>query len=873
MTTYSVDNGTGNNTLYQLNDTNLPNPIPNGHVLSYSTTQNKWITSAPGGGGGATTLQALTDTNIIDPVPDGHYLAYSTFQNKWVPTPLPAQTLESLTDTTVSNPLDTHFLVHDGTSWVNRTSSIVDHSDVSNDPPNQGDVLFWNSTLEHYQPAPLPPTIETLDALIDVNLTAPLTNAFLYHNGTEWVDKIPVFADLSNFNASVVPTNGEVLTWNSTTSKYEPTALGGGGATDLNGLGDVIIATPVDKQSLIYNGTSWVNRLPAIADCSDYDGTVAPFNKDVLTWNSTTNKYEPKAPEVQTLAGLVDVNLTAPLEGFLYVAGGIWTDRVPALADLSDIDGTIVPIQGDVLTWNDTTSKYEAATLNVALDELSDTLITGAQTGEILIYNGTEWVNAPLPTTELSDVSNIAATIQGQVLTWNTTISAYEPIMPSINTLGDVVVTAPMAAEILIYNGTEWINAPLPTTELSDVNDVPANTSGSILVWDQPTLIYNPMLAPVFTETYVNLENIKNVTTTGLGFVPYSQITSILNPIARYLPSGISFGPSLSWIDSITATNGIERQNLAGLSLGSIAGKPAVSIANVGAINLFTQTPIVEDNGFCVYMVVENYSTAVNQGRLLSLISSSILAGTGSFDTGNASQLAVLMESVTGVNTQMQGFYNGVAKDYTPVVPFIGTPITVIVFQSSSTTSPANEIRYDLYINNNLYTLIGAAATLNAGFVSNLIQLGGSNFTNGTAPVSGQSAFRVCEVGAFGSAMSLLQLNGFSAGLNLEYRNVAPPSSLIGGDILRFDGPTNTWNNDRIPLSSTNTVIDVLAPNGAGSQIIYNGFKFVNRQRSYGSLRFPYRNHLDVFQTQVWSAGVGVWAQIVPNLATAVFYS
>ena len=54
--------------------------------------------------------------------------------------------------------------------------------------------------------------------------------------------------------------NGEVIKWNSTTSRWENgTVSGGGGASALDDLTDVTITTPTSGQVLKYNGSAWVN--------------------------------------------------------------------------------------------------------------------------------------------------------------------------------------------------------------------------------------------------------------------------------------------------------------------------------------------------------------------------------------------------------------------------------------------------------------------------------------------------------------------------------------------------------------------------------------------------------------------------------------
>lgn len=65
------------------------------------------------------------------------------------------------------------------------------------------------------------------------------------------------------------------------------------------------------------------------------------------------------------------------------------------------------------------------------LNGLTDVTISGVTTGEILKWNGSQWVNAP------------DATASGS---------------SNLDHLGDVTTTSPVAGQVLAYNGTQWVN-------------------------------------------------------------------------------------------------------------------------------------------------------------------------------------------------------------------------------------------------------------------------------------------------------------------------------------------------------------------------------------------------------------------------------
>jgi len=85
--------------------------------------------------------------------------------------------------------------------------------------------------------------------VVDVEELATLTPT------AEDVRKIAFVAD----NGSAVPTSYVLLSVEPPVWEPLVSTVGGGGATDLNGLTDVILSSPSNTQVLQYNGTNWVN--------------------------------------------------------------------------------------------------------------------------------------------------------------------------------------------------------------------------------------------------------------------------------------------------------------------------------------------------------------------------------------------------------------------------------------------------------------------------------------------------------------------------------------------------------------------------------------------------------------------------------------
>ena len=67
-----------------------------------------------------------------------------------------------------------------------------------------------------------------------------------------------------------------------------------------------------------------------------------------------------------------------------------------------------------------------------AIDDLTDVVLTAPSAGQVLKYDGSNWVN---------DSDDTGTTIN------------------NIDDIGDVAITAPSAGQVLKYDGSNWVNA------------------------------------------------------------------------------------------------------------------------------------------------------------------------------------------------------------------------------------------------------------------------------------------------------------------------------------------------------------------------------------------------------------------------------
>ena len=181
---------------------------------------------------------------------------------------------------------------------------------------------------------------------------------------------------------------------------------------------------------------------------------------------------------------------------------------------------------GTGISVSHTQSEGSTATvsLNASLDNVSDVVISSASNGEILLYNGTNWVNSTPPVSDhgsltglsdddhtqylnetrhnlvdhstamssvvLDDIGNVDASSPSsdQVLAWDSTGSkwinkTFTATVSTLDAVGDVTAPTPSSGDYLKWNGTAWVNDPInlgTDTTGSYMVDVTAGTGVSV---------------------------------------------------------------------------------------------------------------------------------------------------------------------------------------------------------------------------------------------------------------------------------------------------------------------------------------------------------------------------------------------------------
>lgn len=166
--------------------------------------------------------------------------------------------------------------------------------------------------------------------------------------------------------------------------------------------------------------------------------------------------------ETANIVGTLPITMTSETTG-------VFPDESTTLT-VSLADGTTT---GDVLTWNGVSKSWSGEAPNELLEGLADVTITNAASGEVLKYNGTEWVNGEI----------------------------------TLESLSDVITLTPTSGQILSYNGTNWenadtiteINATLPLewdSETSTVSILDGTINNQALLWSEDNKSWSVEVLP-----------------------------------------------------------------------------------------------------------------------------------------------------------------------------------------------------------------------------------------------------------------------------------------------------------------------------------------------------------------------------------------
>ena len=260
-------------------------------------------------------------------------------------------------------------------------------------------------------------------------------------------DVVLNLGDLNDVNLGVAgPSIGDIIAWdgnNWVSSAAPPADISGSSLGDLN---DVDVTGVNDGDILVWNESAgeWqsTNRGTVPENTSDLnnDGengtdpfiTEADVN-NILAGNKPDGTPDPNADKY--LKEGDDVSLLNNDAGYITDAG------VTKIIAGDSIE--VTPVEGTGEVTIDVAIDASGVVIN--LDDLNDVNVPAPDDGDVLSYNGSNWVSSAAPPADISG--------------------------SSINQLNDVDASGANDGDMLIWDGANWVNTPAPTKTSDLIND------------------------------------------------------------------------------------------------------------------------------------------------------------------------------------------------------------------------------------------------------------------------------------------------------------------------------------------------------------------------------------------------------------------
>ena len=336
-------------------------------------------------------------------------------------------------------------------------------------------IQLKNSTVKNRQPDPA--TLDYGELCVSHHEDTPAlyfkstTNALIKIQPDANVGHGPDAPGTGNEEGDLWWDGNNLLVWNG--SSWVIT-----GARDLEELEDVVLTTPANGEVLMFNGSTWVNVDPssvaidvdlAWANQSATTGQVTNTAGDDATLTSATNSLAglQSAADKAKLDGIADgaeVNVKsdwnassgdAEILNKPELFSGDYDDLTnkPDIPEktselTNDGDGSNPFATTDQLFSGDYDDLNGTPTIPDKLGDLSDVNVGSAANGNILSYNGSNWVNTSAPPADISG--------------------------SSIGQLSDVDTTGAADGKILQYDSGEWVVADPPSGNAGTVTSIEA---------------------------------------------------------------------------------------------------------------------------------------------------------------------------------------------------------------------------------------------------------------------------------------------------------------------------------------------------------------------------------------------------------------
>jgi hypothetical protein len=640
------------------------------------------------------------------------------------------------------------------------------------------------------------PASGTVSALL--SLTAgTISTAALTVGGVAF--KQPAISNLIDVAESSTPSNNQVLAYQSSSGKWVNQTLGAismGGSPSIAACTDVSESGMTTGQVLTYNGSSskWTNQnlpagaVPSIAACSDVIET-SLANGQVLVWNGS--KWVNQTPGTVQRSVLTEVK------------GAVPSSSVNGPANVYFASFTS---SGGVLSIDASFIVNSASQANCTFGLLIDGTQVDTVTEYTNVTGNNNWFSPPAFLTVINGIAAGSHTLQisipspcnvsgngfcvysiTEVLNVNSfALGNYN----ALATLTDSGLTTPSSGQVLVYNGSKWVNQTPGTTQKRVVTEIHGNTTSATITG--PSSVAYP----------------GTFTSSGGSLVIECSYTMAINTANAFYTVGLLLDGTQ--IDSTTlyVSQGGNQTMTSFLT--------TVNTAATGSHTLTLSIPTnstVNGGNTCVYLVTE-------------------LINTNLFTLGNYNALATLTDSSLTAPTNGQVLvYNGTTwANQTPGTTQKSTTTVISVIGPSGYSTGGQNMFATTYTSSGGALLIEAtfstysAATTSAQFVLTVNGTNSSlvtwyyNNTGTTATMPTVAMTITCPAGAVALTINATTTNS---------------SITIGSSNTCTYVITETANVNSFTLGNYNalaTLTDASITSPSVNQVLtYNGSKWVNQ--------------------------------------------
>jgi hypothetical protein len=440
-------------TIIQLNSITLGVDTNGNYMSDIYASNGIAIAHTPGEGSSASVTLIAQLNNLADviaPSPsDGNFLKYVSASSSWIPAAIPTiNNLDDIGDVSASAAASGDFLKWNGLAWVN-------------DPINLGtdtignyvtDVTAGTGVNVTHTPGEgstasisIGQNVGTSSSVTFAQVTAPLTGNASTASALQTARTIALTGDVAgsaSFDGSASVAISATIQPNSvalgtdTTGNYVLDVAGGTGIivthtpgegstasvslnASVDNLADTVITNPLINQSLVYDGTNWINQYAAVTTYArNADATALNVGEVVYLFgaagdrasvrraSNTSDTTSSKTVGVVEIGGAPGADVTIVTQGYVsginlgaYNAGdvlwlgstaGTFTTTKPSAPNHLVFIGVVARANsGNGIMYVKCQNGYE-------LDELHDVAISGLASGDFLKYNGSTWVNDPI---------------------------------------------------------------------------------------------------------------------------------------------------------------------------------------------------------------------------------------------------------------------------------------------------------------------------------------------------------------------------------------------------------------------------------------------------------------------------------------------